>query len=372
MIKVNKLLFIIQILCFSAITMFPKTMLASKDISIIVSSDGATIDDAINSALRSALEQTYGAFISSNTTILDNILLEDEIVSLSSGTVKSYKTITKEQMPNGRWYVMLEATVGMNEFASFVNSKGNSVEVDMDSFDANIKMAEMNRISEKKIISNAIAQVQSIGELWDYELILAEPQKGKNDQYYIQGSVKIRYNKNSIMAVKILKDALESVAMSEKEIKQYEQWNIEYYPVWMNQFLFYGTIKLRNAYNNELIKEGKFDYYTYGFWPLWGEGYVINQRILIGRFCDFEIGDNNTTPTQLECQIYHPNHVNSDVKKNHNHTVFCHYRGSYLQVPATGKRYFYKEGDLVGTVHLTIIIPISEVSKYKNFTIHSL
>lgn len=383
MIKVNKLLFIIQILCFSAITMFPKTMLASKGISIIVSSDGATIDDAINSALRSALEQTYGAFISSNTTILDDILLEDEIVSLSSGTVKSYKTITKEQMPNGRWYVMLEATVGMNEFASFVNSKGNSVEVDMDSFDANIKMAEMNRISEKKIISNAIAQVQSINELWDYELTFAEP-RVRNNQYVIYGIVKVKYNSNSIAAVKILKDALENVAMSKKEIEQYELWGIDYYPVWVGDFLFEGAIFLRNKYENELItqygKGGLHDYCNPTHKISWrgshDSGYCeIKQTIMTDRFCDFVIGDNISIPTKLnygkgEDKEIYPFKEKKYLKDFNYYSVFSYYSTEFKLL--FRKRKLYKVGNRIGTVYVSITIPEEEVSKYKKFSIHSL
>ena len=63
---------------------------ASDEVSIVVSSDGATKDEAIKMALRSAIEQTFGAFVSSNTTVLNDQLVNDEIVSLSNAELMSY------------------------------------------------------------------------------------------------------------------------------------------------------------------------------------------------------------------------------------------------------------------------------------------
>ena len=38
-----------------------------NEISLTVSSDGSTKDDAVKNALRLAIEQAYGAFVSANT-----------------------------------------------------------------------------------------------------------------------------------------------------------------------------------------------------------------------------------------------------------------------------------------------------------------
>ena len=39
------------------------------DLTLVVSSDGATKEEATHLALRSAIEQAYGTFVSANTTI---------------------------------------------------------------------------------------------------------------------------------------------------------------------------------------------------------------------------------------------------------------------------------------------------------------
>lgn len=65
-----------------------------KEITLTVSSDGPTKDDAIKNALRLAIEQAYGVFVSANTTILNDDLVKDEIVTISKGAIKEYSLIS--------------------------------------------------------------------------------------------------------------------------------------------------------------------------------------------------------------------------------------------------------------------------------------
>ena len=51
----------------------------AQDVTLIVDGQGITKDQAINSALRSAVEQAYGTFVSSNTEILNDELLSRNI-----------------------------------------------------------------------------------------------------------------------------------------------------------------------------------------------------------------------------------------------------------------------------------------------------
>lgn len=44
---------------------------AQDEITLMVSADGMTKGEATKSALRSAIEQAYGAFVSSNTSIFE-------------------------------------------------------------------------------------------------------------------------------------------------------------------------------------------------------------------------------------------------------------------------------------------------------------
>ncbi len=77
--------------------------IATDEITLTVSSDGPTKDDAVKNALRTAIEQSYGAFVSANTSILNDELVKDEIVTVSNGSIKDYKEISS--VKNRRWHI---------------------------------------------------------------------------------------------------------------------------------------------------------------------------------------------------------------------------------------------------------------------------
>ena len=48
----------------------------ANDVVLVVSGDGNNKEEATNVALRSAIEQTFGTFVSSNTEILNDSLVK--------------------------------------------------------------------------------------------------------------------------------------------------------------------------------------------------------------------------------------------------------------------------------------------------------
>ena len=81
----------------------------SKNVSIIVTGSGKTQDDAKQSALRSAIEQAYGAFISSKTEVLNDNLVSDQITSIANGNIQSFEILNEAQLPDGSWGNTLKA-----------------------------------------------------------------------------------------------------------------------------------------------------------------------------------------------------------------------------------------------------------------------
>ena len=90
----------------------------ARFIMIVVSADGATKEEATKVALRSAIEQAYGTFVSANTTILNDELVKDEIVTISNGNIKNYKEMSSFVLPNGKQSVTLQATVCISKLIS--------------------------------------------------------------------------------------------------------------------------------------------------------------------------------------------------------------------------------------------------------------
>jgi len=128
-------------------------------VSLVVTSDGATKEEATKLALRSAIEQAYGVFVSSSTTILNDELVRDEIATVSSGNIQSYREISSTIRPDGRVVVTLNATVSISNLVSYSESKGATVEVKGSLFGMNHSIRELNKTNEKNALMNMFQQI---------------------------------------------------------------------------------------------------------------------------------------------------------------------------------------------------------------------
>ena len=114
-----------------------------KTVTLVVSGQGKTQDEAKQNALRSAIEQAFGTFISSKTEILNDNLVKDEIVSVANGNIQKFEIISEVQIPNGDYATSLKATVSVTKLTSFVESKGVVVEFKGGLFASNILIQEL-------------------------------------------------------------------------------------------------------------------------------------------------------------------------------------------------------------------------------------
>lgn len=81
--------------------------------NITVTGIGMTEAEAVNDALRSAVEQGVGVLIDSETIVEKNQVLKDEIYANSKGFVNQYKIIASQQNVDG-WCVTINAEVDTN------------------------------------------------------------------------------------------------------------------------------------------------------------------------------------------------------------------------------------------------------------------
>ena len=90
-----------------------------KEVTLVVTGEGATKEEATTNALRSAVEQTFGVFVSANTEILNDDLVRDEVATVSSGNIKLYEEMASISSPDGRVMVTLNAVVSIGQLVSF-------------------------------------------------------------------------------------------------------------------------------------------------------------------------------------------------------------------------------------------------------------
>jgi len=158
--KLNRLYWITAFfLLFQAQVVFSQT--ENKDVTITTVGSGKTIEESTQSALRSAIEQAFGAFISSKTEIVNDALIRDEIISVSNGNIKSYEIINQDQLPDGRWGVSIKSVVSVDKLTSFVQAKGIAVEIKGGLFARNVKQQLINEQGEVKAVSEMVGLLMS-------------------------------------------------------------------------------------------------------------------------------------------------------------------------------------------------------------------
>lgn len=153
-------------ICFLTLNVF-----GQETVTLFVSGDGNSKDEAITNALNIAISQTYGCFISSNTAILNDELIRDEIISISSGNVQSYEIVSYATLPCGKTFVSLKATISQYNLISYAKSKGVECEISASSYLMNIKLKKLNELNTRIAISNLISQLKGISKfIYDYQL----------------------------------------------------------------------------------------------------------------------------------------------------------------------------------------------------------
>lgn len=124
------------------------------NVTLTVTSIGLNKDEAIQNGLRNALSQTFGAFISSNTEILNDELIKDEIISVTSGNIENYNLVTEIKLKDETYSVTLSVTVSVNKLSSFIVSKGYEVEFNGNKYATNLKNMALNRANEIKVFED--------------------------------------------------------------------------------------------------------------------------------------------------------------------------------------------------------------------------
>lgn len=195
----------------------------NKTVTITVTGDGITQNDALQSALRNAIEQAFGTFISSNTQILNDELIKDEIVSISNGNIQAYNIISEIQTSAQNWNTTVKATVSVDKLTSFCESKGVNVEFKGSLFALNIKQQNLNEENEKSAIKNMCKVLKNISDKsFDYQISAGEPiSLGSNNKWGIPITITATTNTNFKIMSDYLFVTLTGLSLSPEEVSNY-------------------------------------------------------------------------------------------------------------------------------------------------------
>lgn len=212
------------LLLFIAFSCFSQSINDDKTLTLTVSGNGKTLEEAKSNALRSAIEQAFGAFISSKTEILNDNLVKDEIVSVANGNIQKFEIISQVEIPNNGYAMTLNATVSISKLTSFAQSKGVSIEVKGGLFAANIIQQELNEKAELISLQNILnTSNELLKKSFDYSIDTKGNPTLNNGKYDIPLKISIKLNKNFYEFRKYLINSLNGLSMSESEIANYEE-----------------------------------------------------------------------------------------------------------------------------------------------------
>lgn len=205
----------------------------NKSVTLVVSGTGSTKDDAVKNALRSAIEQTYGTFVSANTQIVNDELTKDEIVSISSGNVEKFTELSQEKLPNGQISVNVKAKVSIGKLIKYAESKGASAELAGATFMMNIKIKELNKENTGKALCNMYDKMLRIARmnLFDYSVKIDDPKRkeGSQDMYIITVNLTMVQNQNFRSMKDEFINTIKALMLTEEEIEDYKKSNIPVY-----------------------------------------------------------------------------------------------------------------------------------------------
>ena len=201
-----------------------------KVVTLVVNGTGQTKEEATRNALRSAIEQAFGTFVSANTEVLNDELIKDEIVTVSSGNIQSYEELSCSKGDNGLFQISIKAAVSVNKLVEFAQSKGASTELAGSLFVNNIEIKEKNRENENMALYNLRSQLMEICKkgLFDYKIETSSPKFVSDNCIKITETISIYTNSNAILFCELLSKTLESLSLSVAERQEYQQMNLRY------------------------------------------------------------------------------------------------------------------------------------------------
>ena len=147
-----------------------------NEVTLVVSGDGATKEEATNNALRSAIEQAYGVFVSANTDLVNDDVVKDEIATVTSGNIKSFQEVSYFEGPSGIKSITLKAIVSIGKLIEYSKNHGSKAEFAGAKFGANLRLANLNKENALMAYNHLLKELEMLHPLlYGYVLTPSNP-----------------------------------------------------------------------------------------------------------------------------------------------------------------------------------------------------
>lgn len=211
---------------------------------------GKNKQEATLSALRFALTEAYGTYISSKSSIDTNDLFKDETVMITNGNIKSYNELEYNESTHT---IILNVIVSLEKLNKYVENYGSSVLINGSALIANIDVRETNYNSADISFDHFLEKLSNTAcKMYNYTLHVGEP-KVEGNFVYLNIEVKCTDNveqQNTFKNIynKSLRDIYKNYDMSDGNIMMQVE-NYKSIANHLNVFGFY-SFKLRDNLGN--------------------------------------------------------------------------------------------------------------------------
>lgn len=345
----------------------------NDEVTLVASGKASDSEKATTIALRSAIEQAYGTFVSANTTILNDDLVKDEIVTISNGNIKSYEMLSDVKCEDGQDMVTVKATVCISKLVSYAKSKGASAEFAGATFAQSMKMKELYKQNEAKALENLLTQVKyMLPSCYDLGLSdIGEPEDSRNSPncYELAMYVDFKPNANTKVLCDLFLNTLKSLSLEKRSRGQGSEL----------QFLWQGElneetqeyVRGHSTLQAEFFSKG---YNPYGFYlrnPYWVEErfWAQLQNVTTAFQYSFVITDNLGGKSYLEPKMagpYYDNLVPYGLIKEIKNPYSLIYGNDFVYKCSQGQIVNFEEGL---RMQIKLVIPKDDIAKYSKFDV---
>lgn len=158
------------LLCFLTVVVFSQ----DNTVNIVSSGDGKTKDAATNAALRHCIEKTFGVFVTTNTTVVNDELVKDEITNIASGNIVSYEVLSEIKEADN-YSITVSAVVSPDNIVKTFKSKGYSFEINGNVYAQNIQKEKYYKEQEPKILIEFLKKYIDYPIFDTFEIKVLEP-----------------------------------------------------------------------------------------------------------------------------------------------------------------------------------------------------
>jgi len=207
--------------------LFTNSVIAQESIQTTSSGYGATEQEAINIALINALQETLGGYLSSNTKVLNDKLIKDEISAITDGEVLNYKKLETKKINEQEYFVILDVTITKSKLAKYFSRNDEITLIfDGEKLQQNLKILAINKTSEINSIKNLVEVADGfLNKITNYKIYkpqeIPEPKDGKYElEYLVEGNTNINIDELSSLVI----SSLNKIALDKSEIKKLKKY----------------------------------------------------------------------------------------------------------------------------------------------------